>query len=140
MSRNTEIPNDDANRSRRIMDRSGWRVAFSTSIPLARASTRARSFSDTMSWSRSCGDSSRKVKKAMTTTPMHTKPEMMNWSCHGCRCSRVWVATTLAARLPTVGPSAQNPMAAPRPICGEKSRMSAGVETRMIPSTNPMTQ
>ena len=50
------------------------------------------------------------------------------------------VATRLAARLPMVGPSAQKPMAAPRPIWGEKSRMSAGVDTRMIPSTNPMTQ
>ena len=39
-----------------------------------------------------------------------------------------------------VGPSAQNPMATPRPICGEKSRMRAGVDTRMMPSTNPITQ
>ena len=52
----------------------------------------------------------------------------------------VCVATRLAARAPMVGPSAQKPMAAPRPICGEKSRMSAGVETRMTPSTNPITQ
>ena len=50
------------------------------------------------------------------------------------------VATRLAARLPIVGPSAQNPMAAPRPIWGEKSRMSAGVDTRMMPSTKPITQ
>ena len=41
---------------------------------------------------------------------------------------------------PWSGPSAQKPMATPRPICGEKSRMSAGVETRITPSTNPMTQ
>ncbi len=50
------------------------------------------------------------------------------------------VATRLAARAPMVGPSAQNPMATPRPIWGEKSRISAGVETRMTPSTNPITQ
>ena len=37
-------------------------------MPRARASTSARSLSDTMSWSRSCGDSSRRPKKAMTTT------------------------------------------------------------------------
>ena len=39
-----------------------------------------------------------------------------------------------------VGPRAQKPMATPRPICGEKSRISAGVETRITPSTNPITQ
>ena len=65
---------------------------------------------------------------------------MTNWSCHGCRWGRVRVATRLAARLPTVGPSAQNPMADARPICGEKSRMSAGVDTKMTPSTKPITQ
>ena len=76
----------------------------------------------------------------MTTTTMHTIPEMTNWSCHGWRCTRVRVATMLAAKRPTVGPSAQNPMADARPIWGEKSRMSAGVDTRMMPSTNPITQ
>ena len=127
-------------RSSRIMERIGCAVARCTSMPMARASTSARSRSVTISWSRSCGESSRKKKNAMTTTPRHTSPEMMNWSCHGLRWPRVCVATRLAAKAPMVGPSAQNPIAAPRPICGEKSRMSAGVETRMMPSTNPMTQ
>ena len=131
---------EEAIRSSFSMERNGWAVAFSRSIPLARASTRARSRSDTISWSRSCGESSRRKKKAMTTTPRQTRPEMMNWSCHGPRWSRVWVATRLAARAPMVGPRAQNPMAAPRPIWGEKSRIRAGVETRITPSTNPITQ
>ncbi len=127
-------------RSRRIMERIGCAVAASTSIPFARASTSARSRSLTISWSRSCGESSRRKKNATMTTPRQTSPEMMNWSCQGLRWSSVWVATRLAARAPMVGPSAQNPIATPRPICGEKSRISAGVETRMTPSTNPITQ
>ena len=131
---------EEAIRSSFIMERIGCAVAFSTSMPLARASTRARSRSETMSWSRSCGESSRRKKNAMTTTPRQTRPEMMNWSCHGARWCRVWVATRLAASAPIVGPSAQNPMATPRPIWGEKSRISAGVETRMTPSTKPITQ
>ena len=61
------------------------RVARSTSMPMARASTSARSRSVTISWSRSCGESSRRKKNAMITTPRHTSPEMMNWSCHGVR-------------------------------------------------------
>ena len=65
---------------------------------------------------------------------------MMNWSCQGVRWSSVWVATRLAHSAPIVGPRAQKPIATPRPICGEKSRISAGVETRMTPSTNPITQ
>ena len=40
---------DEAIRSSFSMDRNGWAVAFSISIPLARASTRARSRSVTMS-------------------------------------------------------------------------------------------
>ena len=131
---------EDETRSIFIMERIGCSIALSTSMPFARASTRARSRSVTMSWSRSCGDSSRRKKKAITATPMQTSPEMMNWSCQGVRWLRVWVATKLAQRAPIVGPSAQKPMAAPRPICGEKSRISAGVETRMTPSTKPMMQ
>ena len=71
---------------------------------MARASTSARSRSVTISWSRSCGESSRRKKNATTTTPRHTSPEMMNWSCHGVRWVRVWVATRLAASAPMVGP------------------------------------
>ena len=131
---------DEEIRSSFIMERIGCAVAASTSMPFARASTSARSRSLTMSWSRSCGESSRRKKNAMTTTPRQISPEMMNWSCQGLRWSSVWVATRLAHRAPMVGPRAQNPMATPRPICGEKSRISAGVETRMTPSTKPMTQ
>ena len=71
---------DEEIRSSRIMERIGCLVACSTSIPMARASTRARSRSLTINWSRSCGESSRRKKNAMTTTPRHTRPEMMNWS------------------------------------------------------------
>ncbi len=52
----------------------------------------------------------------------------------------MFVATTLANSAPMVGPSAQKPIATPRPIWGEKSRISAGVDTRMMPSTKPITQ
>ena len=52
----------------------------------------------------------------------------------------MFVATKLAQSAPIVGPSAQKPIATPRPICGEKSRMRAGVDTRITPSTNPITQ
>ena len=74
---------DDDTRSSLNIERIGCDVADSTSMPIARASTRARSRSDTMSWSRSCGESSRRNTNEITTTPMHTSPEMMNWSCHG---------------------------------------------------------
>ena len=46
-------------------------------------------------------------------------------------------ATSETMRLPSTGPSVQNPMAAPRCTWGEKSRTSAGVATRTMPSTNP---
>ena len=52
----------------------------------------------------------------------------------------VLVPTTETIRLPTTGPAVQKPMAAPRPSCGEKSRISAGVATRHMPSTNPTTK
>ena len=64
-------------------------------------------------------------------------PAAMYWSCHGVVLSvaLIWMLTT---RLPSTGPSVQNPMADARPSCGLKSRMSAGVATRMMPSTSPM--
>ncbi len=70
-------------RSSFIIERIGCAVAFSTSMPMALASTSARSRSLTMSWSRRCGESSRRNRNEMTTTPRQMKPEMMNWSCHG---------------------------------------------------------
>ena len=48
-----------------------------------------------------------------------------------------WLATTKTTRLPSTGPLVQKPMAVARPTWGEKSRMSAGVATRQIPSTKP---
>ena len=74
---------EDDTRSSLNIERIGCAVAFSTSRPIAFASTSARSRSDTMSWSRSCGDSSRRNRNEMITTPMQTRPEMMNWSCQG---------------------------------------------------------
>ena len=47
--------------------------------------------------------------------------------------------TTATTRLPTTGPRVQKPIADARPSCGEKSRIRAGVATRMMPSTKPMT-
>jgi hypothetical protein len=41
-------------------------------------------------------------------------------------------------RLPRTGPRVQKPIAEARPSCGLKSRTSAGVATRMMPSTKPM--
>ena len=131
---------DDAIRSSFSMERIGCAIAFSTSMPLARASTRARSRSDTMSWSRSCGESSRRNKNAIEDDAEADEARDDELVLPGRQVASVWVATRLAARAPMVGPSAQNPMATPRPIWGEKSRMSAGVETRMTPSTNPITQ
>ena len=64
-------------------------------------------------------------------------PQMMNWSCHAVRWLSVLLDTTATTRLPSTGPRVQNPMAEARPSCGEKSRTSAGVATRMMPSTTP---
>ena len=48
-----------------------------------------------------------------------------------------WLATTNTTRLPSTGPLVQKPIAVARPTWGEKSRISAGVATRQIPSTKP---
>ena len=45
--------------------------------------------------------------------------------------------TTATIRLPATGPTVQKPIAVARPICGEKSRIRAGVATRQMPSTRP---
>jgi hypothetical protein len=47
----------------------------------------------------------------------------------------VVVVTRLTNKLPSTGPMVQNPIAVARPTCGEKSRIRAGVATRMMPST-----
>jgi len=73
------------------------------SIPRAFASMRTRSRSDTMSWSRSCGDSSRRLTRVITATTRPAMPQMTNWSCHGCRLPTVLVAMTETTRLPTTG-------------------------------------
>ena len=49
----------------------------------------------------------------------------------------VALPTTATIRLPATGPAVQNPIAVARPTCGEKSRISAGVATRQMPSTRP---
>jgi hypothetical protein len=48
----------------------------------------------------------------------------------------VALPTTETIRLPSTGPLVQKPMAVARPTCGEKSRISAGVATRHMPSTS----
>ena len=62
-------------------------------------------------------------------------PQTRNWYCQSGCASSVWLATSLTTRLPTTGPSVQKPIAEARPSCGEKSRIRAGVATRMMPST-----
>ncbi len=52
----------------------------------------------------------------------------------------VLVATMEVIREPATGPMVQNPMAEARPSWGLKSRTSAGVATRMAPSTSPRAQ
>jgi hypothetical protein len=61
----------------------------------------------------------------------------MKWSCHGMPLL-ARLTCRLTARLPSTGPSVQNPIAEARPTCGLKSRIMAGVATRITPSTNPM--
>ena len=114
------------------------------SRPLARASISARSRIVTMSWSRSCGDSSRRPSSAITNTMMPTMPQMW-YSCVQNRVfvttsGTVWLPTTATMRLPSTGPLVQKPMAVARPTCGEKSRIRAGVATRQMPSTTPTTK
>ena len=114
-------------------------IASSTLMPRAFASMSARSCIDTMSWSRSCGDSSLRPNSAITPTMSPTTPQMMYWSCQAPRWLTVLVETTATTRLPMTGPRVQKPIAEARPSCGEKSLTRAGVATRMTPSTRPMT-
>ena len=88
-----------------------------------------------MSWSRSCGASSRRPKNAITNTTTPTMPHTWNWNCQFGWVSRVWLDTSVTTRLPSTGPSVQKPIAEARPSCGEKSRIRAGVATRITPST-----
>ena len=107
------------------------------SMPAARASISTRSLMSTISWSRKPGDSSRRPSRATTKITRPTTPDMTNWSCHGWRWGRVWLATSATINEPITGPMVQKPMAEARPSWGEKSRTRAGVATRTIPSTNP---
>ena len=52
----------------------------------------------------------------------------------------VKLPTSATIRLPSTGPLVQKPIAVARPTCGEKSRISAGVATRQMPSTTPTTK
>ena len=121
---------EDEIRSSCIMERIGCSIAFSTSMPFARASTRARSRSVTMSWSRSCGDSSRRKKKAITTTPMQTSPEMMNWSCQGVEVAqRVGGHQARGTGRPWSGRAPRSPWRRPAPSAA-RSRASAPASRR----------
>ena len=110
--------------------RNGWRSAAAMSMPLARASIRARSRMVTMSWSRSHGFSSRRPIRAITHTTRPTTPQI-RYSCvqnsgFVTTAGMVALPTTATIRLPSTGPLVQKPMAVARPTCGEKSRISAG--------------
>ena len=127
--------------------RNGCRSAASMSasdMPLARASISARSRMVTISWSRSCGDSSFSPMNAITNTTSPAMPAMWYSWVQNCwlvtTAGIVAVPTTATIRLPTTGPLVQKPMAVARPTCGEKSRISAGVATRHMPSTNETTK
>jgi hypothetical protein len=127
--------------------RNGWRSAASISAsvkPLALASMSARSRMVTISWSRSCGDSSRSQIKAITNTTSPAMPEMRYSWVQKCGSATiagmVALPTTATMRLPSTRPLVQKPMAVARPTCGEKSRISAGVATRQTPSTKPTTK
>ena len=121
--------------------RNGRCSSFSTLRPLARASTSTRSRMVTMSWSRICGDSSRRPNRVITNTIRPTVPQMWySWvqnRVSGTMAGMVLLPTTVTIRLPRTGPAVQKPMAVARPTCGEKSRISAGVATSAMPSTMP---
>ena len=140
------MPTAEPTRSHLRIWRHGWAVAATTSsveMPRALASIRARSCSDTISWSRSRDERSFMKNRAATKTTREVTPEMTNWLLNPelkfplRKWSRVRVATTLVIRLPATGPTVQKPMAEARPSCGLKSRTRAGVATRMAPSTRP---
>ena len=127
--------------------RNGWRSAASMSAsvrPLALASISARSRRVTISWSRSCGDSSLSPTSAITNTTRPAMPQMRySWVQNRASlmtAGMVAVPTTETIRLPITGPLVQKPMAVARPTCGEKSLIRAGVATRQMPSTKPTTQ
>ncbi len=63
---------------------------------------------------------------------------MMNIRCQSPEVApRVCAASSVATSSPATGPKVQNPIAEARPSWGVKSRTSAGVATRMIPSNSP---
>ncbi len=116
----------------------GLRSDATMSMPLALASMRTRSWTVTISWSRSPGDSSRSQMPAIAKTTNPTVPAIL-YSCTQKAglgfAPMVWLATTNTIRLPTTGPLVQKPIAVARPTCGEKSRIRAAVAIRQAPST-----
>ena len=64
-------------------------------------------------------------------------PAATYWWCHGVvlLVLLIWMLTTSE---PSTGPRVQNPMADARPSWGLKSRIRAGVATRIMPSTRPI--
>ena len=120
-------------------------ASMSASVrPLALASISARSRRVTISWSRSCGDSSLSPTSAITNTTRPAMPQMRySWVQNPVSlmtAGMVAVPTTETIRLPITGPLVQKPMAVARPTCGEKSLIKAGVATRQMPSTKPTTK
>ena len=114
---------------------SGSRPAARARCPRRAASISARSRIDTINWSRSRGDSSRSPIAAIAKTTRPTMPATRNWNCQS-----GWLVERVAGdlgdqQLPSTGPIVQNAIALARPICGEKSRISAGVATSAMPST-----
>src|SRR5579872_1256358 len=141
MSSITETAIADTITSTRSSCRQWFFSSASTSSPLALASISARSRNVTISWSRSAGDSSRSPNSASRNTASPTQPQIL-YSCVQNRslsttAGIVMLPTTATIRLPITGPDVQKPIAAARPTCGEKSRISAGVATRQMPSTMP---
>jgi hypothetical protein len=96
----------------------------SVEIPRARASTRAWSWAETISWSRNLDDRSFISTRQTRKTTMEATPEITNWLFHpdsGAPCRkwlRVAAATMLVSRLPATGPTVQKPMAEARPTWG----------------------
>ena len=118
--------------------RYGFSSAASTSMPLARASSSARSSRLTISWSRRLGASSLRKKNARIDTTTPKTPQTTKCVRQSVASLRLLICTATASE-PSTGPSVQNPMADARPSCGLKSRTSAGVATSTMPSTKPTT-
>ncbi len=126
-----------------MLGRKSWRNGCfrlaSISSPRARSSFSTRSRSLTITWSRKAGFSSFRNRKASTNTIRQNAPQRRNCERQVVKVVSVVLTTALVTRLPNTGPMAHRPIAVARPTCGEKSRIRAGVATRMMPSTKPTT-